>query len=429
MIEGKFWKLVIDSGSCENMVSEEVVKKSSLKIEAHPNPYKLAWLKKGGEISVTYRSLVPFSIGSKYKDKAWCDVIAMDACHILLGRPWQFDRHVVHDGKRNTYSFMMNNTKIILIPSKDVSPKPPLTPSRKNLLARNEFMSEALENGVIYILIVKESVTEHDGIPERVRPLLEEYLDVFPKELLEELPPMRNIQHQIDLIPGPSLPNWPHYHMSPQEHEDLRRQVEELLAKRHIRKEKFYGGLNKCSFITDSLLFLGYVVSKDGLSVDESKVEVVRDWKTTTTLSEVRSFHRLVSFYMHFIHNFSTIMSRIMNCMKGKKFTWTPETSTAFEEINVRLTMAPILVLLDFSQPFELHCDASGVGIRAILSQGGRSVAYFNEKLSGSKLNYSTYDVEFYVVLNSLTIGVGRGARDLALSPLFMDTILKHQLI
>jgi hypothetical protein len=69
-------------------VAEEVVDKLALETEKHPNPYRLEWLKKGNKVIVSKCYLVSFSIGSRYKDKMWCDIVAMDACHLLLGRPW-----------------------------------------------------------------------------------------------------------------------------------------------------------------------------------------------------------------------------------------------------------------------------------------------------------------------------------------------------
>jgi hypothetical protein len=69
----------------------------------HPSPYKVSWLQKGHQVSVTKQCLVEFKMG-EYKDKILCDVIPMDVCHVLLGRPWQYDRNVVHDGRMNTYT-------------------------------------------------------------------------------------------------------------------------------------------------------------------------------------------------------------------------------------------------------------------------------------------------------------------------------------
>ncbi|KAK0604841.1 hypothetical protein LWI29_020054 [Acer saccharum] len=95
-------------------------------------------------------------------------------------------------------------------------------------------------------------------------------------------------------------------------------------------------------------------------------------------------------------------MAPITECMKGVKFQWTIKAEEGFQQIKEKLTTTPILVLPDFSQPFELHSDASKMGIEDVLSQAGKPVAYFSEKLTGSRVCYSMYDIEFYAVVQAV---------------------------
>ena len=105
-IKDKVCSMIIDGGSCTNVASTSLVEKLNLKTLKHPRPYKLQWLNDCGEVKVNKQVLVSFSIG-RYKDEVLCDVVPMHAGHILLGRPWQYDRRVTHDGYLNRYSFVM----------------------------------------------------------------------------------------------------------------------------------------------------------------------------------------------------------------------------------------------------------------------------------------------------------------------------------
>jgi len=87
-----------------------------------------------------------------------------------------------------------------------------------------------------------------------------------------------------------------------------------------LRENKLFINLKKCSFMMDQLLFLGFVVSADGIRVDEEKVRAIREWPTPKTVEEVRSFHGLATFYRRFIQNFSSIVAPITECMKKEKF-------------------------------------------------------------------------------------------------------------
>ena len=120
-IEGKVCSMIIDSGSCTNVISTLVVDKLGLKTIKHPDPYRLQWLNDSGEMKVNKQAKVKFNIG-KYEDVVLCDIVPMIAGHILLGRPWQFDKDATHFGRENSIVFRFKGKKIKLEPlsSKEV---------------------------------------------------------------------------------------------------------------------------------------------------------------------------------------------------------------------------------------------------------------------------------------------------------------------
>ena len=114
-VQNKVCSVIIDGGSCTNVASTTMVEKLGMPTCKHPRPYKLQWLNDSGEVRVNKQVLVAFSIG-KYEDEVLCDVVPMQAGHLLLGRPWQFDRKVQHDGFTNKYPFVHNQRTVTLVP-------------------------------------------------------------------------------------------------------------------------------------------------------------------------------------------------------------------------------------------------------------------------------------------------------------------------
>jgi len=166
---------------------------------------------------------------------------------------------------------------------------------------------------------------------------------------------------------------------------------------------QLFANIDKCTFCVNSVVFLGFIVNKNGIHVDPEKIKVIQEWPIPKNVRDIRSFHGLISFYGRFIPTFSTLASPLNELVKKDiSFVWGEKQQHDFDKIKARLTQALILALPKFEKTFELLCDASGVGICVILLQEGHPIAYFSEKLNGLLRNYPTYDKELYTLVRAL---------------------------
>uniref|UniRef100_A0A2N9FAG5 Reverse transcriptase n=1 Tax=Fagus sylvatica TaxID=28930 RepID=A0A2N9FAG5_FAGSY len=447
-VNNKVCSVIIDGGSCTNVASTYLV---------------------------TRQVLVALSIG-KYEDEVLCDVVPMHACHLLLGRPWQYDKRAKHDGftnrslkmsfpKRYLMDYLQSeglNIKLISYLGASIPNRPAYRSNPEETKELQRQVGELLEKGymresmspcvVPVLLVPKKDGTWRMCVDcQAINNITVKYRHSIPRldDMLDELHgscvftkiDLKSGYHQIRMKEGDEwktafktkyglyewlvmpfgLTNAPSTFMRLMNHvlrafigrfvvvyfddiliysKNLEEHVMHLKSVLEIlRKEKLFANLKKCTFCTDKLVFLGFVVSKRGIEVDEEKVKAIQEWPTPTTISQVRSFHGLASFYRRFVRDFSSLATPLTEVIKKNvPFKWGKEQEKAFNLIKEKLTNAPLLVLPNFAKTFEIECDASGIGIGAVLMQEGRPVAYFSEKLSGAALNYPTYDKEMYAL-------------------------------
>src|SRR3954449_3759360 len=139
-----------------------------------------------------------------------------------------------------------------------------------------------------------------------------------------------------------------------------------------LRDARLFGNLGKCTFCTDRVSFLGYVVTPQGIEVDKAKIEAIESWPQPKTVTQVRSFLGLAGFYRRFVKDFSTIAAPLNELTKKDvPFVWGAAQDIAFDTLKRLLTAAPLLELPDFSKHFEVECDASGIRTGGVLMQEG----------------------------------------------------------
>ncbi|KAI0493304.1 hypothetical protein KFK09_027580 [Dendrobium nobile] len=475
---------------------------------------------------------VTFSIGRNYICEVLCDVLDMDICHMILGRPWQFDVGAMYDGRNNTYSFDWKNRRIRLLPhAGSALGKESPDKTAMYLVSGQQLIQSWQESETIYALVTTspDSVTPFSQLVPAIQSILRQFADVWPRA---------------------SLPNLPHYKMSPREHAVLQEIVDDLLQKKLIqpslspcavpallvpkkdgtwrmcvdsrainkitikyrfpvprledmldklagasvftkldlrsgyhqirirpgdewktafktreglyewqvmpfglcnapatfmrlmneilkpvlgkccvvyfddilifsptmqdhlehlvsiltllRLHKLFINMSKCEFATDSVHFLGFIVSYEGVHMDQQKVAAITNWPSPSSVAEVRSFVGLANFYRRFIRGFSIIIAPITDCLKQKIFQWGPEQERSFSTLKEALSSAPVLAVPNFQKPFHVDTDASAIGVGAVLSQEDRPVEFFSEKLSPARQNWSAYEQELYAVVRAL---------------------------
>ncbi|WVZ75931.1 hypothetical protein U9M48_023947 [Paspalum notatum var. saurae] len=292
-------------------------------------------------------------------------------------------------------------------------------------------------------------------------PVVCEFPDVFPEEL-PGLPPNRDVEFKIDLVPRTAPVSRRPYRMAPDKLKELKTQLQEQLDKGFIRpssspwgcpalfvekdqgvfmneldkfvvvfiddilvyskneeeheehlwtvltrlrEHKLYAKFSKCAFWLKEVGFLGHIRSEKGVAVDPSKVECVLNWKQPETVTEIRSFLGLAGCYRRFIKDFSkTTKPMILLTKKNARYSWSPYCEEAFQSLKESLTTAPVVAQPNIAKPFDVYCDASGNGLGCVLMQEGRVVAYASRQLRKHEANYPTHDLELAAIVQALKI-------------------------
>ncbi|GJS69966.1 putative reverse transcriptase domain-containing protein [Tanacetum coccineum] len=314
-----------------------------------------------------------------------------------------------------------------------------------------------LKGCLIFLSHVTMKGTEDKSKEKRLKdvPIVQDFLDVFHEDL-SSLPLTRQVEFQIDLIPGAAPIARAPYRLVPSEMKELSEQLKELSDKSFIRpssspwgapvlfvkkkdgsfwmcidyqelnkptnklrsitvnlklilellkKEQLYAKFSKCEFWIPKVQFLGHVINSQDIHVDPAKIEFVKDWASPKNATDIRQFLGLAGYYRRFIKGFSKIVKPMTKLTQKKiKFDWSDKVETSFQLIKHKLCSAPILALPEGNEDFIAYCDASIKGVGTVLMQREKVIAYASRQLKLHEKNYTTHDLELGAVVFALKI-------------------------
>jgi hypothetical protein len=150
------------------------------------------------------------------------------------------------------------------------------------------------------------------------------------------------------------------------------------------------------------VLYLGHIIGGKRVQVHREKIKAIMEWPAPKTLTELRGFLGMCTYYRKFVKGFSQLCAPLTDLTKKGAFKWDGEALIMMDKMKKVMSTCPVLALPAFSLPFTLECDASGEGIGVILMQKRHSIAYESRKLKGPKLLYNIYDKEMLAIMHAL---------------------------
>jgi len=140
-----------------------------------------------------------------------------------------------------------------------------------------------------------------------------------------------------------------------------------------------------CEFYVSHIQYLGHIISKKGILVDPKKVEAIMSWLALTNVTKVRIFIGLARYYQRFVKDFLKIANPITSLQKKNKvFKWIEKCEKDFANLKEKLTIEPVLTILNPHDDFFIRTDASLDGLGGVLSQKGNLVAFESRKVKNT---------------------------------------------
>ncbi|GJV37424.1 putative reverse transcriptase domain-containing protein [Tanacetum coccineum] len=346
--------------------------------------------------------------------------VELGSFDVIVGIDWLAKYHAVIDCAEKIICIPWGNETLIV--HGDGSNQGNGT--RLNIISCTKTHKYLLKGHHVFLANITSKETKDRSGEKRLEdvPIVRDFPEVFPKELLG-LPPTRQVEFQIDLMPSDVPVARAPYRLAPSEMKDLSEQLQEISDKGFIRPssspwiDDLFNQLQGSSVYSKIDLWSGYhplrvreedilkmafrtrhVIDYQGIHVDPSKIESIKDWASHKTPTKIRQFLGLVGYYRRFIEGFSKI-TKPMTKLTQKKvaFEWGDKPEAAFQTLKTKLCSAPILALPQGAENFIVYCNASHKGLGVVLMQNEKLITYASRQLI-------THDLELGAVVFALKV-------------------------